>query len=134
MSYPPTRFARPPGGGHRQRPGEAGSAAVAGWADTGRLDAIALRAVRWMMVLAAVLASAALWWPLPTQAARVKEVSSVAGVRPNQLSGYGLVVGLDGSESGIMSATTGICTPQKTIVMRMGRRRRKSRILTFFIN
>ena len=60
------------------------------------LDA-AERALRWWVVLAVFLASAALWWPQPAQAARVKEVASVAGVRPNQLSGYGLVVGLDGS-------------------------------------
>ena len=55
------------------------------------------RALRWWVVLAFFLASAALWWPLPAQAARIKEVASVAGVRSNQLSGYGLVVGLDGS-------------------------------------
>ena len=53
-----------------------------------------LRRVLW---LAALLASAALWWLQPAQAARIKEVASVAGVRPNQLAGYGLVVGLDGS-------------------------------------
>ena len=35
---------------------------------------------------------------LPVQAAvRIKEVASVQGVRPNQLVGYGLVVGLDGT-------------------------------------
>ena len=55
------------------------------------------RALRWSVVLAFFVASAALWWPSPSQAARIKEVSSVAGVRSNQLSGYGLVVGLDGS-------------------------------------
>lgn len=55
------------------------------------------RLVRRLLWLTAILASAALWWPLPSHAARVKEVSSVAGVRPNQLVGYGLVVGLDGS-------------------------------------
>jgi flagellar P-ring protein precursor FlgI len=27
---------------------------------------------------------------------RIKEIASVAGERPNQLIGYGLVVGLDG--------------------------------------
>lgn len=31
------------------------------------------------------------------QAARIKEVAAVQGVRPNQLVGYGLVVGLDGT-------------------------------------
>ncbi len=34
---------------------------------------------------------------LPAQAARIKEVASVQGVRSNQLTGYGLVVGLDGT-------------------------------------
>ncbi len=33
----------------------------------------------------------------PAHAARIKEVASVQGVRPNQLTGYGLVVGLDGT-------------------------------------
>ena len=97
MSYPPTRFARPPGGGHRQWPGGAGSTAVAGWTAPDRFEALAERALRWLMVLAFVLASAALWWPVEAHATRIKEVSSVAGVRPNQLTGYGLVVGLDGS-------------------------------------
>jgi flagellar P-ring protein precursor FlgI len=55
------------------------------------------RLVRRMLWLAFVAASAALWWPVQAQAARVKEVASVAGVRNNQLTGYGLVVGLDGS-------------------------------------
>jgi flagellar P-ring protein FlgI len=35
--------------------------------------------------------------PLCAQATRLKEVASVQGVRSNQLIGYGLVVGLDGS-------------------------------------
>lgn len=34
---------------------------------------------------------------LPAPAARLKDISSVAGVRSNQLIGYGLVVGLDGT-------------------------------------
>jgi len=33
----------------------------------------------------------------PVQAQRLKDIADVAGVRPNQLVGYGLVVGLDGS-------------------------------------
>ena len=53
-----------------------------------------MRLVVW---LAWLLASAALWWPLPSSAARIKEVASVQGVRSNQLAGYGLVVGLDGT-------------------------------------
>ena len=63
----------------------------------GRPVDAAERALRWSVVLAFFVASAALWWPPAAQAARIKEVSSVAGVRSNQLSGYGLVVGLDGS-------------------------------------
>lgn len=56
------------------------------------------RLVRYALALATVLASAALWWPWPTHAAtRLKEVASVQGVRSNQLVGYGLVVGLDGT-------------------------------------
>jgi len=31
------------------------------------------------------------------QAARIKDLADIAGVRSNQLLGYGLVVGLDGS-------------------------------------
>jgi len=55
------------------------------------------RFLRTLIAVAAVLASAALWWPAPAQAMRLKEVASVQGVRNNQLVGYGLVVGLDGT-------------------------------------
>ena len=40
---------------------------------------------------------AALCTALPAQAVRIKEVASVQGVRSNQLTGYGLVVGVDGT-------------------------------------
>ena len=53
--------------------------------------------IRSLIALTAVLASAALWWPAPAQAMRLKEVATVQGVRSNQLIGYGLVVGLDGT-------------------------------------
>lgn len=36
-------------------------------------------------------------WTLPAQATRIKDVAAVQGVRTNQLTGYGLVVGLDGT-------------------------------------
>jgi flagellar P-ring protein precursor FlgI len=51
------------------------------------------------LLIAAAFAAAfsALWWPFPAQAARIKEIASVQGVRANQLMGYGLVVGLDGT-------------------------------------
>ena len=56
------------------------------------------RFVRWLVALAFVLASAALWWPAPAGASvRIKEVAAVQGVRSNALLGYGLVVGLDGT-------------------------------------
>ena len=45
-----------------------------------------------LLSLAVVLAPIA-----PAHAARIKEVASVAGVRSNPLTGYGLVVGLDGT-------------------------------------
>jgi len=53
-----------------------------------------MRVALWLTLL---LASAALWWPAPAQAARIKEVAAVQGVRHNALTGYGLVVGLDGT-------------------------------------
>src|SRR3954453_18368428 len=55
------------------------------------------RILRASLLIAGFLASAAVWWPMPAQAARIKEVASVQGVRRNQLVGYGLVVGLDGT-------------------------------------
>jgi flagellar P-ring protein precursor FlgI len=62
------------------------------------------RIVRASLALTAILASAALWWPAPAHAARIKEVASVQGVRMNQLVGYGLVVGLDGTGDQTTSA------------------------------
>ena len=53
------------------------------------------RVVRWLVLATVFISSAALWWPV--QAARIKEVASVQGVRPNQLTGFGLVFGLDGT-------------------------------------
>ena len=55
------------------------------------------RLIRTLLVLTALFASAALWWPASANATRLKEVASVQGVRTNQLVGYGLVVGLDGT-------------------------------------
>jgi flagellar P-ring protein precursor FlgI len=46
---------------------------------------------------AAAFAAATLLAVTPAQAERVKDLASVAGVRGNQLVGYGLVVGLDGT-------------------------------------
>jgi flagellar P-ring protein precursor FlgI len=55
------------------------------------------RLLRKLIIGAALCASAALWWPAPAEAMRLKEVASVQGVRTNQLVGYGIVVGLDGT-------------------------------------
>ena len=50
------------------------------------------------MALSWVAASSALCWPGDADASvRIKEVAAVQGVRSNQLVGYGLVVGLDGT-------------------------------------
>ena len=54
------------------------------------------RLVHWITLLA-IACTLALVLTAAAQAARVKEVASVQGVRPNQLTGYGLVVGLDGT-------------------------------------
>jgi flagellar P-ring protein precursor FlgI len=45
----------------------------------------------------ALAAAALLLFLAPAQAERIKDLASVAGVRANQLVGYGLVVGLDGT-------------------------------------
>jgi flagellar P-ring protein precursor FlgI len=55
------------------------------------------RLVKLLITLAFTAASAAVWWPAEAAAARIKEVAAVQGVRSNQLVGYGLVVGLDGT-------------------------------------
>ena len=90
MTHSRSAFGASPSTGRRQRPGEAGSAATAWFA---RLTAE--RLMRAVVLLCLVVASAAVWWP--AQAARVKEVAKVQGVRPNQLTGFGLVFGLDGT-------------------------------------
>ena len=45
----------------------------------------------------ALLAASCCLLATPAHALRIKEVASVQGVRSNQLTGYGLVVGLDGT-------------------------------------
>ena len=49
------------------------------------------------LILAALAAGAILAAPTPAAAERIRDLVTVQGVRPNQLIGYGLVVGLDGS-------------------------------------
>ena len=55
------------------------------------------RLLKLLIALALVAASAALWWPVNAQAVRLKEIAAIQGVRSNQLMGYGLIVGLDGT-------------------------------------
>ena len=78
------------------------------WRAERRLRAwTAERRLRAVVLLSLLAASAAVWWPV--QAARIKEVASVQGVRPNQLTGFGLVFGLDGTGD---QATQAPFTPQ----------------------
>jgi flagellar P-ring protein precursor FlgI len=53
------------------------------------------RLLAWSTLL--VFGVVALGWPAPAQAIRIKEIAAVQGVRSNQLTGFGLVVGLDGT-------------------------------------
>ncbi len=60
------------------------------------LQALRLRAVL-LVALVCLAVFLALAWPLRADAQRLKEIAAVQGVRSNQLIGYGLVLGLDGS-------------------------------------
>ena len=71
--------------------------------------------IRRCIIATALLASAALWWPGPAQAMRLKEVASVQGVRSNQLVGYGLIVGLDGT--GDQTTSTPFTTQSLTALL-----------------
>ena len=79
---------------------------------TRRNSKAAERFLRLAIGVSFVLASAALWWP--AHAARIKEIASVQGVRANQLVGYGLVVGLDGTGD---QSTQAPYTPQSLAAM-----------------
>ncbi len=56
-----------------------------------------------LLLVAGLVMGIGLFTPV-TQAARVKDIASVAGVRSNQLIGYGLVVGLNGSGDKVNSS------------------------------
>jgi flagellar P-ring protein precursor FlgI len=58
----------------------------------------------WCFAALAALAVLGAVWPVSAHAVRIKEVASVQGVRTNQLVGYGLVVGLDGTGDQTTSA------------------------------
>lgn len=51
----------------------------------------------WRVAGLALVAAVVLFQPPLARADRIKDLASIAGVRSNQLVGYGLVVGLDGS-------------------------------------
>jgi flagellar P-ring protein precursor FlgI len=55
--------------------------------------------LRRLVVWASMAVGLLVWlgFPLDAQAMRIKEVAAVQGVRSNQLTGFGLVVGLDGT-------------------------------------
>jgi len=71
--------------------------------------------LRALIALAWMAATAAIWWPEPADAARIKEVASVQGVRSNPLVGYGLVVGLDGT--GDQTTSTPFTTQSLTAML-----------------
>ncbi|MDR2300361.1 MAG: flagellar basal body P-ring protein FlgI [Comamonas sp.] len=56
---------------------------------------LSLHPVRTSLLVLAALGASGL--TLPAHATRIKEVAAIQGVRSNQLTGYGLVVGLDGT-------------------------------------
>lgn len=64
--------------------------------------AISSRMGLYLALVAALLALVGM--VSPVQAERIKDISSIAGVRSNQLIGYGLVVGLDGTGDKMNSA------------------------------
>jgi flagellar P-ring protein precursor FlgI len=60
---------------------------------------------RWITRLSGLLLGALLLVPvMPVQAERIKDLAVIQGVRDNQLLGYGLVVGLDGSGDKVNSS------------------------------
>lgn len=60
-----------------------------------RIAAAAARFVIWALLTSTLVAGAG-----PAVAARLKDIAEVVGIRPNQLSGYGIVVGLQGTGDG----------------------------------
>ncbi|WP_066154783.1 flagellar basal body P-ring protein FlgI [Hydrogenophaga pseudoflava] len=59
------------------------------------LDAGLRRLLAWSALAIGLLVGTG--WSLPANAMRIKEIAAVQGVRTNQLTGFGLVVGLDGT-------------------------------------
>ena len=59
---------------------------------------------RLSQLLAALLAASLVLMATPAEAGRIKDLATIQGVRDNQLLGYGLVVGLDGSGDKVNSS------------------------------
>lgn len=70
------------------------------------------------MAVGLILAMAAL--PAVVQAERIKDVADVVGVRDNQLLGYGLVVGLDGSGDSPQTSSPFTLQSMVSMLERMG--------------
>ncbi len=51
---------------------------------------------RWLRFLG-IVGVCILCMPMVSESARIKDIVSIQGVRPNQLFGYGLVIGLNGT-------------------------------------
>ncbi|GIX47078.1 MAG: hypothetical protein KatS3mg131_1289 [Candidatus Tectimicrobiota bacterium] len=60
---------------------------------------------RWRLI-AGLLGAWLVWLGSSSEAARLKDITSIAGVRDNQLIGYGLVVGLNGTGDGASTTFT----------------------------
>ena len=73
--------------------------------------------------LALMLAALSLFLVPPAHADRVKDLASLASVRANQLLGYGLVVGLEGSGDGSDLSVT--ATSMKAILSQLGGQHRQ---------
>ena len=80
MAHPRSAFGAPPQGGAASGPAKP-------------VPRRPLGLIRWLLPLLIL----SLPFASPAEAVRIKEVAAVQGVRSNQLVGYGLVVGLDGT-------------------------------------
>jgi flagellar P-ring protein precursor FlgI len=68
----------------------------------------------------ALLALVAALLPLAVQAERIKDIADVVGVRDNQLMGYGLVVGLDGTGDSPQTSSPFTLQGMVSMLERMG--------------
>ncbi|MGE4551780.1 MAG: flagellar basal body P-ring protein FlgI [Desulfovibrionaceae bacterium] len=71
-----------------------------------------------VLALAAVLAALAVLSAAPAGAVRLKDIASFSGVRSNELVGYGLVVGLQGTGDSTTTAFT--ATSMRNMLDKMG--------------